>query len=304
MSTLEAPALQAALRAAQNPDGGWGAVPGRASDTESTCFALVALRASSAAATRASHRAGLAWLLARQDEDGGWPLPPGGEEPSWVTSLAMLALDDAGEGEAGVLRGARWLLNEEGRRFGWLQRIVFALVPEDRRMKLDPDLVGWPWRSGSFAWVEPTAFALLALKKLRSRLDTPEVERRIRQGERLLFDRACAGGGWNYGNSRVLGEELWPYPEVTAVALIALQDRAEAPATREALAALPEMLDEHASGLSLGWAMLCLAVHGRDPAPFAPRLARRHAESGFLRETRSTALALLALEGATDWLRV
>ena len=50
-------------------------------------------------------------------------------------------------------------------------------------------------------------------------------QERLEQAERLLFDRQCAGGGWNYGNSEVLGQKLHAYVPTTALALLALQDR-------------------------------------------------------------------------------
>ena len=54
----------------------------------------------------------------------------------------------------------------------------------------------------------------------------------------LIYDRMCESGGWNYGNSQVLGETLWPYPDVTAIALIALRDRATSEANQKSLHAL------------------------------------------------------------------
>ena len=49
---------------------------------------------------------------------------------------------------------------------------------------------------------------------------------RIRDGEAVLRDRVCVDGGWNYGNSNVFGKNLPAYIPTTAIALLALQDRA------------------------------------------------------------------------------
>src|SRR5258706_177994 len=76
-----------------------------------------------------------------------------------------------------------------------------------------------------FSWVEPTAYALIALKKLRPVQGDGRSDRSIAEAERMLYDRACAEGGWNYGNSTAYGVELPPYLETTALALLALQDR-------------------------------------------------------------------------------
>jgi hypothetical protein len=72
--------------------------------------------------------------------------------------------------------------------------------------------------------VEPTSWALLALKRMRGALPRRRTEDRIEEAHRLLADRMCRGGGWNYGNKAILGFDLDPYPDTTALALLALQD--------------------------------------------------------------------------------
>ena len=61
-------------------------------------------------------------------------------------------------------------------------------------VRINPDLQGWPWAADTFSWVEPTAYALIALQKLRSALPGTAALERMRQGELLLYDRMCAGG--------------------------------------------------------------------------------------------------------------
>ena len=80
----------------------------------------------------------------------------------------------------------------------------------------------------------------------------------------MIYDRMCKGGGWNYGNSKVLDYALWPYPDITAVALIALQDRAGEQANQESLRGLRKTADEANSGLAASWAAICLGVYGQD----------------------------------------
>ena len=87
------------------------------------------------------------------------------------------------------------------------------------------DLVGWPWVNGTFSWVEPTAYAVMALKRLRRQLPPDATRDRIDEAEELFADRACSDGGWNYGNTRVFDEDLWSYPDTTALVLLALADR-------------------------------------------------------------------------------
>ena len=181
----------------------------------------------------------------------------------------------------------------------WLASLVYRWSPQPFPYRLNPDLQGWSWTAGTFSWVEPTAYALLALKKLSAFLPPAQVADRLQQGERLLYDRMCVGGGWNYGNARVLGEDVPPYPEVTAVALIALQNHPSHAANQASLAALRKMLTGVDSGLALSWAILCFALYGHDVLPWQIRLAHGYEKTEFLGDIRTLALALLALgEGA------
>jgi hypothetical protein len=134
----------------------------------------------------------------------------------------------------------------------------------------------------------------MALKKLKQSLVGTNFEERIRQGEMLIYDRMCENGGWNYGNSKVLGEALWPYPDVTAVALIALQDRAASEANQTSLRALDNMLQEAASGTALGWGILCLKLYNREVREWKKLLVKNFERTRFLGETKAVALALLA----------
>ena len=80
-------------------------------------------------------------------------------------------------------------------------------------------LVGWPWVANTFGWVEPTAWALLALA-LAGKSDHP----RAVEGRRLLEDRCLPEGGWNYGNKIVFKNTLMPFWDTTALATLALGD--------------------------------------------------------------------------------
>jgi hypothetical protein len=111
----------------------------------------------------------------------------------------------------------------------------------------------------------------------------------------MILDRMCDGGGWNYGNSIVLGEELEPFPDTTALALMALHHLERNEAIRQSLERLDGMLQSNDSGLTLSLAILCYRLYGKDSSPLAARLEQRFEATRFLGETRTLALAALAL---------
>jgi hypothetical protein len=288
----------------QNPDGGWGVQSGRQSNTEVTAFALLALGALRNNSLKNPIKRGISWLIQRQKPSGGFPLMANLHEPSWVSPLAVLALNSFKSEPRSVLRGAEWVLRQKGSGLGLVGSLQYWWAPEQAIVKLNPSLKGWSWTAGSFSWVEPTAYALIALKKLKPYMSQDQVIARISEGERMIYDRMCVGGGWNYGNSNVLGENLWPYPDTTSLALIALQDHSSEIANQVSLKALEKMLAENHSGLALGWSSVCLALYGQDVSPWVARLEKSYAETEFLGETKSIALAVLATSDGAQAFRV
>lgn len=291
------------LIASQNRDGGWGAQPERASSTEITALATLALGRLDTPASRDSGVRGLRWLAARQHADGGWPVSSRVDDGSWATALAVLALDGLGREPVRALRGARWLLRRTPRTLGIAVSLLHRFAPSALAVRLNPDLKGWAWTADATSFVEPTCYALLALKRMRRHLAGAAVTERIDEAERMVYDRMCRDGGWNYGNSTVLEADLWPYADVTAVALLALADHRGRESNQRSLRALRGMLEHVDSGLSLAWATLCLEAYGEDLAPWRQRLVERYARTAFLGETKAVALALLALTGGGEVFR-
>jgi Prenyltransferase and squalene oxidase repeat len=292
------------LLGSQNEDGGWSAVKGKRSNTESTSFALMALKSFDGEPFHRQVTAGLKWLLRHQKDDASWPLSDASTPSSWTTPLAALALLSFQDQREHALRAAKWILTQEGRKPGWIASLLVGLSLVKKITELDPYLSGWSWTAGAFSWVEPTSYSLMALKRLRPSLVGTNCEERIRQGEMLIYDRMCESGGWNYGNSRVLGEALWPYPDVTAVALIALQDRAGSEANQTSLRALFTMMREAASGAALGWGILCLTLYNQDVREWKRILVKNFEKTRFLGETKPVALAVLALGDGARFFRV
>ena len=292
------------LAQAQRPDGGWGAVPGVFSNTEATALGVLAMARWRDHIGPEGLSAGRAWLAEKQNRDGGWPVSDAVPESSWMTSLAVLALflsrtEGSSRPERAVLRGGLWLLAERGRGAHWIVRLLNRVRSErgegEPDVVLDINLIGWPWTTDTFSWVEPTSHAMLALMTLRPFLRARSLDARLLEGRRMIFDRMCLGGGWNYGNSRVLGEELWPYPDTTALALMALHDEPSDTRIQESLASLNRMLGASDSILALALSILALRLYGRDVAELRSRLAGKLESAGAPADTRSLALSALAM---------
>jgi len=132
----------------------------------------------------------------------------------------------------------------------------------------DPTLVGWPWVIGTHSWIEPTALAVLALRAAGHGSHT-----RTREAVRLLNDRLLPGGGCNYGNTVVLGQELLPHLQPTAIALIALHGEpainSDAANDRDRIARslkyLREGLGSTTATASLCYGLIALAKYGQLP---------------------------------------
>jgi hypothetical protein len=274
------------LRANQNSDGGWGYFPGRESRVESTVHALRALGGETNPGAP-----GIRFLLSRQDRTGG--LTPSAAVPgaTWVTQLAFPLLRQAGVEKKVLETAADWIVSTQGAEDGLLQRLLYAMgkAKEDQ----NPRFKGWPWRPDNSSWVEPTAWGLIALPAMEGVAPPAALTYRRQMAVRMLLDRRCEDGGWNYGNKRVLGEVLPSYPETTAIALIGLaaagQDLSKqlAPSFERAEAGLATSSGAYARALLA----LALRLHGRKPS-YAPEQASIHPS----RNIMLTALEVLALE--------
>ena len=64
------------------------------------------------------------------------------------------------------------------------------------------------------------------------------------------------------------------------------------------------MLPQVESGLTLSWSILCFSLYGEDGAVWKKVLARNYETMGFLGETKTMALALLALGNGAKVLRI
>lgn len=278
---MQIEALTSALRGAVNADGGWAYYAGKTSRIEPTAWALLALAPTGEQADR--HVAFLTGLEGR-----GLLLADRGSASvnyGW-NGLALIALGAAGTDRALALR--RSMLEGVAAAKG-----VQLGNDGPRVVAQDGMLQAWSWTEGTFSWVEPTAYCLLALKQTPGR--TPAIQARIDEAERVLADRVCGGGGWNYGNSAVLDQDLRPYVPTTALALLAMQDRPDNEAVRQSLAWLEAHATSESSAMALSLAAIALSAFGRPVRGVLTALGRQYEATGFLGNAHLTAMALYAL---------
>lgn len=139
------------------------------------------------------------------------------------------------------------------------QHLNPAMVEFDNRVQ------GWPWRPNNASWVEPTVHSVVALKHTAGLAGESgsllSIRARIGAAERMLMNRRCDDGGWNYGNSRVWSTVLPSYPETTGIALLGLQNRPAAE-LKPSLAIAGKYWRETQSPLAKAWLSIALRNFG------------------------------------------
>ncbi len=184
-------------------------------------FALLALHGWGKLQPERDCNPGLDWLAKTQRPDGGWSPHPGVDQSTWMTSLVLL-LPGPMAGRLNWKAAADWLIHTTGRESSLLQRVRSVMITGKIP---NPGSDGWPFYPNTAAWVSPTAFSILALRKMATRYPerAGEIRQRIDDGELYLAARRCADGGWNHGSSRALGYDSPSYPETTGLALASLK---------------------------------------------------------------------------------
>jgi len=278
-----------ALRRLQNPDGGFPYSPGKKSSLEPTAMAVLAMhrlanRADSDARLKAQQ-----YLLSCQETSGRWPISTDDSSPAWETPLVLLALSSAPALESACRTGMNAFLK------------VVAEPANPQGILLNPRWKGWNWYPPTPGWVEPTSLGLLAVSRLRHLADGSLVAERLEDGRQFLLDRMAPDGGWNYGNSYVLGHAVSSFLSPTAMALIALHptdgrtDRMHRAAQR-----LESGLATTTSGLALSWGSLALAAYNLPFQPLLPRLYDAWRRHRFLENSAVISLAMLAASATPE----
>jgi hypothetical protein len=278
--------IRDALRRRVNADGGWGYYDGHGSRIEPTCWALLGLHASNALDASAMSKS--AQLFRTWQRSDGLLLETEFRDDN-RPNVAFNGL-------------AAWLLVQRpdlGARMSLSSLVDGVSCAKGMRLRestinrQDDALQGWAWIDGTFSWVEPTCWALLALKAAASLF--PVVETRINEGERLLIDRCCSEGGWNYGNSNMLGQNLRPYVSTTALALMAMKERKGEACVQRSITLLRDKRLAEPSAMALGLAILALRTFGEAVGDVRDMLLAQWRRTEFLGNAHLMGLALYSL---------
>jgi hypothetical protein len=276
----------------QNADGGWGYGASNNTSPEPTIYTALALYRSDDKSKRAAVR-GLNWLVAQTKSNGAIALPEQ-KDDHWSTLLHLFALAKMQTSVDLQARIVEWVFNSKSQ-----------IAEKVEEVPLDGKLMGWAWAKGTFSWVEPTSYGLIALK-VAGKSDHP----RVIEGAKLLADRVCDDGGWNYGNHEVMGQHLTSYIPTTALAAMALQnDGGHQKIIDNSLAYLSREIGSNVSTLNLALTILCFNVYGRNAEELKPRLlARQQSDGSWRGNAHLTSLSVLALEtfekGAANAFRI
>ncbi|HET7212231.1 MAG TPA: prenyltransferase/squalene oxidase repeat-containing protein [Terriglobia bacterium] len=290
------------LKRAQNPDGGWGYRPELPSTTEPTAWAVLALQGLEEPSSKTLASAA-DWLRRAQMKEGAWPTASGKDPGCWVSALACLALiGRKGPPPDAVVRGANWLCETWPAEGNLLWRLRLRRQNQDSVVHQDHSLQGWGWTPNTASWVEPTAYVLILLQNIPAEHRPAQAGKRIQLGEKMLYDRACPGGGWNAGNPLVYGVPGVPRISPTVWALLALRNHKDRAANQEGVEWLHQQYQDLRSPASLALAHLCLNVYGRAPETPQTQLEGLYSNNGFLQSIPAIAWASLALNGLPCWL--
>ncbi len=252
-------------------------------------LALLATDPDSKGESLAVARATATWLAsaAIRNSDGSLGVTPALLKPGWTTPYGLLLWASVGGFAAERSAADRWLLGLKGKTL---------VKAADDPMGHDSTIVGWPWVADTHSWVEPTALVLLGLA-----MDGQSAHPRVREGVRLLVDRAIPGGGWNLGNPVVFKTPLRPLPGPTGLALLALA-RLDGPneVVRPAIGYLRTSLAETLAPISLSWGLLGLRAWGSEPSESATWLDSAFEQIESVEQPSPVDLALLLLASSGD----
>jgi hypothetical protein len=290
-----------ALGALQNPDGGWPFHSGGQSRVEPTCWAALAIFNSAGDLNAESFCKLREYLQSTQLADGSWPASPEIATGSWITSLAAMVLSADSASEKNVAAALKWLCEDLPRDSSPFRRFLQSLRPKSEIVSQNDSYRGWGWTPKTASWVEPTSFALMALRRANPKKLPPAAGQRRELAISLLYDRMCPGGGWNCGNPRVYGVDGDALVLATCWALLALKNAPEKRGRAISLDWLQKEFRKIQSAASLAVAHITFDAYGITPPSVLHSLtdwsASDFAEAG----THALAWACIAANPARQW---
>jgi hypothetical protein len=289
------------LASLQNADGGWGFRASGQSRVEPTCWAALALFQSSQPKNENAYRRQLEFLQSRQLPEGSWPAGPEMSGGGWVTSLACCALSGSAGSDKQLRAGLQWICEDVPRDSSPWQRFMRSLRPDSKLTAQSDSYRGWGWTPKTSSWVEPTSFALMALREAPSEKLPKGASQRRESGISLLYDRMCPGGGWNCGNPRVYGVDGDALVLPTCWALLALHDAPEKPGRALSLAWLQKAFARIASPGSLAVAQMTLEIYATQVPEARHNLQDWSAEELAENGTHVLAWVCMALNAQRSW---
>src|SRR6266404_6635599 len=289
------------LKNSQNADGGWGFHSGEQSRAEPTSWAVRALDSPEQGFRAGELRKGADFLHSKQLVDGSWPAAAGMNSGTWVTSLVCAALAADEKSAVNVRAGLKWLCDDLPRDSSPWRRFVRRMRNESRISEQNDSYRGWGWTPKTSSWVEPTAFALMALRDAPAEQLPKNASMRRDLAVALLYDRMCPGGGWNCGNPRVYGVDGDALVLPTCWALLALREAPEKPGRALSLAWLQKELAKIASAASLAVARMTLENYGFERLHASRDLQDWSAQELAAQGTHVLAWACMAANPARRW---
>lgn len=180
-------------------------------------------------------------------------------DANWTSALCLTVYIARNVRDKAFDRGLARVLSTVGAEGSFLMEITRRINPA--MVEVDHRVQGWPWRPKNASWVEPTVHSVVALKHAAGlpgeSASLLGIRARVGAAERMLMNRRCDDGGWNYGNSRVWSAVLPSYPETTGIALLGLQNR-PAGELKPSLAIAEKYWRETQSPLAKAWLRIAL----------------------------------------------
>ncbi|MBX9572790.1 MAG: terpene cyclase/mutase family protein [Candidatus Obscuribacterales bacterium] len=293
----------------QSKDGLWPYQKGNDGSPEPACWAALATRTNKKALD-----AFVKQILLLQNSDGGWSSDSERMGSDWTTAVVLMTLrilllcsaSDLGNSELPIgqiekatKKAVDWLIQNRTEKYvtpGARFALLLWKGPEYDYER------GWPWTPATFDWVEPTAYALLALRQQIP--DEDRAKKMIGFAESYLLNSACPQGGWNCGDRTPIGPVLAADVQFSTLALFALKSKRNKEAIIEKSIAF--IKNREMESLSeCAWGALALKAFKEDHSRLIGQIMEKQPNAELLSNNILTsALTCLAIEDShlTDYI--